>query len=81
MIRFENYSIDSNRDGATFVNHITNEVRHFASGDAEGDFFFEAFLVYFAVGIDGGLQDGEDAPQYGAHFVLLLLRWLLSALP
>jgi hypothetical protein len=39
MIRFENYSIDSGRNGTSFVNHITNEVRHFAPGDAEGDFF------------------------------------------
>lgn len=39
MIRFENYSIDSGPKGATFVNHITNEVRYFAPGDEEGDFF------------------------------------------
>ena len=39
MIRFENYSIDSGPKGATFVNHITNEVRNFAFGDEEGEFF------------------------------------------
>lgn len=39
MIRFQNYTIDSGPRGATFINHVTNEARYFAPGDAEGDFF------------------------------------------
>lgn len=39
MIRFENYSIDSNSSGTTFVNHKSGEVKRFPAGDPTGDFF------------------------------------------